>query len=177
MIKNTINSYGTVAKFFHWVIGILIIIMLVFGFFLEDIDFDDKYYIHKTFGFAILLLVILRFIWKIKNSSPKYPASIAPIFVKAANLMHYLLYLLMLMLPLSAFLASNFAERPVSFLFLFDLPLIFENKNVELAKKLMEIHGVLAIILSAAICIHFAAAMIHHFYFKDNILKRMLPKF
>jgi cytochrome b561 len=92
-----------------------------------------------------------------------------------AHSMHYGLYALMIITPLSAFIASNAAQYPVSFLFLFDMPSLFENKDVALAKWFMFIHRQIALILACAIVIHILAALYHHFIKKDNVLIKMLP--
>jgi len=177
MLKNTDTAYGNVSKFLHWFMAITIIIMLGFGFFLEDLKDPLFYKIHKTNGFLLLVLAIIRLFWRIINPVPGYSADFSKILGYLAHLGHYTLYFLMITMPLSAFIASNSALRPVSFLYLFDMPPLFTEKNQELASFLMKTHGILAYAIIAVISLHFFAALYHHFIRKDNVLLRMLPNF
>lgn len=177
MLKNTNETYGSVAKFLHWFMAIIIIGMLIFGFFLEDLKDPLFYKIHKAIGFLLLVLVIARIFWRIINPVPSYDKSFPKLLGYLAHLGHYTLYFLMIAMPLSAFIASNANLRPTSFLFLFDMPLLFSEKNQELASFLMKIHGLLALAFIAVIVAHFSASLYHHFYRKDNVLLRMLPNF
>lgn len=175
MLKNSNDTYGTVAKALHWLMAIAIIMMLIMGYFLEDLNNPIYYKAHKATGFILLLLAMIRLIWRIINPVPEYNISIPKILALLAHLGHYTLYLLMIIMPLSAFIASNAAFKPVSFFFLFDMESIFSEKNLELAKNMMNIHKFLAVVFILVIAAHFLAALYHHYYRKDNVLKRMLP--
>lgn len=175
MLKNTNETYGAVAKLLHWFMAILIIVMLISGFFLEDLKDPMFYKVHKAIGFILLVLAVVRIFWRLINPVLGYDKSFSKLMIYAAHLGHYTLYFLMIAMPLSAFIASNAALRPVSFLFLFDLPLLMKEKNQELAHFLMGVHGVLALAFVAVITLHFAAALYHHLIRKDNVLIRMLP--
>lgn len=177
MIKNTTESYGSVAKFFHWFMAIIIIGMLIMGFFLEDLKEPSLYKAHKSTGFLILLLALIRLTWRFLSTSLVYKQNLPKLIKLAAHLGHYSLYILMILVPSSAFLASNAAQKPIAFLYVFDMPLLFSEKNLELAKFMMNIHSILAIIFTIVIAAHFLAALYHHYIRKDDILKRMLPNF
>src|SRR3990167_4733132 len=72
-IFNTTDTYGSVSKFLHWIIALLVICMLAFGFFMDDIPKEYKglvYNIHKLTGLAILLLMLLRVLWGLMNARP-----------------------------------------------------------------------------------------------------------
>ena len=174
MIKNTNESYGSVTKFLHWFMAMAIIFLLAVGYFLEELQL---YKLHKALGFVILILAVIRLCWRFMNPVPGYDKDMPKLMVFAGHMGHYFLYALMIAMPLSAFIASNAAMKwPVSFIFLFDMPFLWEEKNVGLAKFMMEIHSILAIIFIVIISAHVLAAFYHHFIRKDNILTRMLPK-
>lgn len=176
MLKNANGSYGSLSKFFHWFLAIMIIALISVGYLLEYIGNPSLYQVHKTMGFLFLLLAILRLSWRLYNINPGYEGLNLPKWmISAGTLVHYSLYLLMIIVPLSAFIASNAAQRPVSFLFLFDIPLLFEQKNLELAKTAMAVHRSGVFILCLVIVMHIGAALYHHFINKDFILNRMLP--
>lgn len=175
MLKNTINSYGSVAKFFHWTLTIAIISLLIVGYNLESLRIPILYKIHGAVGFIVLLLVLARLLWRFGNITPAYDQSIPKWMVLAAHSMHYGLYALMIIMPLAGFIHANAEQHPISFLFLFDIPLLFASENEQVAKLALFIHEAVAYLLILAISAHVLVALYHHYTKKDNILKRMLP--
>ena len=175
MLKNTPNSYGSIAKFFHWFIAITLLGLFITGYNLENFGIPMLRKAHKAIGFMILLLVVARLLWRFGNITPTYEASMPKWMILSAHSMHYMLYALMIVVPLAGFIASNAGQYPVSFLFLFDMPSLFASKNPELGKDAMFIHRQAALIFAYAIGAHILAALYHHYIKKDNILKRMIP--
>lgn len=175
MLKNTINSYGSVSKFFHWFIAIAIIALLIVGYNLESLRIPILYKIHGAVGFLVLLLVIARLLWRFGNITPTYDQSMPKWMIWAAHAMHYGLYALMIIMPIAGFIHANAEQHPVSFLFLFDMPLLFASENEKIAKLALFIHEIVAYLLILAISAHVLVALYHHYIKKDNILKRMLP--
>jgi cytochrome b561 len=127
---------------------------------------------HKSFGVILLVLILLRFAWKLLNSSPKPPPGTTTIEHFLAQGMHWLLYALMFAQPLSGVLMSQAAGYPVSVFGVFELPALIE-KDPETAKLLRSGHGVIWIVLALAVAGHIAAAMFHHLVRKDNVLRSM----
>lgn len=176
MIKNTENSYGKMSKFLHWLMAIMLLCVFTVGYWLKDLGMPLLYKAHKAMGFLILILVVVRLLWRFGNKVPNYEGLSMPKWmVLAGHMAHYTLYAFMIVVPLSAFIASNAAQYPVSFLFLFDMPSLFDSKNTELARNLMWVHKWGAFIFGWVIGAHILAALYHHFIKKDNILIRMLP--
>lgn len=175
MLKNTFNSYGSLAKFFHWIIAIAIITLLIVGYNLKGFGMPIVYKFHKTIGVLVLLLVIARLLWRFGNITPSYDKSMPKWMVISAHAMHYALYGLMLVMPISGYIYSDAGQRPISFMFLFDMPLFFEGKNEEAGKLALLAHELVAVLLILAVSAHVLVALYHHYIKKDNILKRMLP--
>ena len=65
--------------------------------------------------------------------------------------------------------------KPVSLLFLFDMPSFFDEQNIDLAKLMMKAHHLIASVILLALAMHIIIALYHHYIRKDDILKRMLP--
>lgn len=175
-LRNSAEEYGSVAKFFHWVIAILIICMLIFGFFLEDIPKAYAalaYNVHKLTGLVIFLLVVLRLLWAVGNPKPLPPYSM-PVWQKSAeHLVHYGLYLSILAMPLAGWIGSAAAGRPPHLGGLsINLPI---TQSKDIASTSFTVHNTLAIVIIALVSVHILAALYHHFIKKDNILRRMLP--
>jgi cytochrome b561 len=128
--------------------------------------------LHKPFGAIILVLGFIMLLWRFFNLKPEFLGM--PTWEKiAANVSHTILYICLLLVPLSGAIMSMSAGYPISMFGLFDLPMLV-SKNIETAKIFQQIHTLLGIILLVTIIIHFLAAMKHHFIDKDNVLKRML---
>ncbi len=178
MLKNDIERYGSVAKFFHWLMALAIIGMLALGLYMEDLEISpDKlklYGIHKSIGVLILIFASLRLVWKNINIIPKLPDSIPALQKLAAGISHYALYATMFLMPLSGWLMSSAAGFQVSVFGIFKLPNLI-NKDQDLRNLFSSAHTFIGYALIVLIILHALAALKHHFIDKDNILRRMLP--
>jgi cytochrome b561 len=86
--------------------------------------------------------------------------------------MHWALYILMFAQPLSGILMTQSAGFPVSFFGLFEFPVLLD-KSPEFAEFFRAMHGTVWILLVLASIGHAGAAIHHHFFKKDNVLKQM----
>lgn len=175
-LKNTLDSFGLIAILFHWIMAIAVIIILCIGLRMGDMENGPQklqiYGFHKSLGVLILMLVALRFSWRMVNVVPNMPNSMKNWEKLAAHLGHLALYFFMFAIPVSGWAMSSAAGFPVSFFGLFTLPNIVEP-SIEARKFFAETHEFLAFSLIAVITIHLLAALYHQFVKKDNILKRM----
>lgn len=176
MLNNTENTYGSIAKILHWVIGISIIGLLCVGFIMESMPpSPEKYEIydtHKAFGILVLSLVLVRIVWRIINKTVLADESIPLMLQFAAKIGHFLLYICMLAMPISGALMSLLGGHDINMFGLFTIS-AFEQ-NLELAKFFHTTHGLVAWIFVALISTHILAAFYHHFIRKDNTLRKML---
>lgn len=174
-IKNDHLHYGALTISLHWLIALLIIGMLSLGLYMVDLPIGVQkikfYGWHKAFGTLVLALGIIRLLWRINNITPEL--NIPRWERLAARTMHWALYGFMLIMPITGWLMSSAAGFPVSFFGLFTLPDLIAP-NEELRNFFGLAHEYLAYLLIAAIVIHIAAALKHHFIDKDDILRRMI---
>ncbi|MBT4842829.1 MAG: cytochrome b [Anaerolineae bacterium] len=95
-MKERPSTYGRVTRIFHWLTAFLILASLFFGFFMThfapEASEDQMYQNHVTFGWAILLLMVLRLGWRIFEPWPEEPAGLSPLRLKAFKWNHILLY-------------------------------------------------------------------------------------
>lgn len=175
---NTPTSYGAVTKAFHWLMAVIMIMLLVMGLSMDDIkNLTDKlwvYGLHKSLGITILALVFLRAAWHVYSRRPDPVETLSKLNRLGAAAMHYALYVLMVLMPLSGWAMSSAAGRPVQFFGLFTLP-DFVAADPALAKILRERHEQIGTLIIACLALHAGAALWHHFIVKDGTLKRMLP--
>ncbi|HTM64070.1 MAG TPA: cytochrome b [Gammaproteobacteria bacterium] len=176
--KNSENRYGIIAIFLHWLIALVVIAMIILGLYMvrqpASLQKLKLFGWHKEYGMLVLFLFVLRLSWRFINVAPILPAHISALQKLAAHGMHYLLYGMMIAMPLTGWMTSSAAGLSVSFFGLFVLPDLV-NPDDNLRMLLGEVHEWLGYILIALICAHAGAALQHHFYHKDDILRRMLP--
>jgi cytochrome b561 len=178
-LRNTQDQYGAVARFFHWVVALLIIGMLCVGLYMTNVQLSmpDKmqiYGLHKSTGIVILLLAALRFLWKLINTHPIPLPNHQQWEKSLAALVHGLLYVMMFLMPLTGWIGSSAKGFSVSVFHLFTLPdLVKPDKGI--AHLMWTIHEYAAYGLIVIIGLHFAGAMKHALIDRDGTLRRMLP--
>ena len=176
MIKNTDNTYGAVAKGFHWLLFLMLTFSILAGNFLASMPKGAEKLqaagMHKSFGAVLLMLIMLRLVWRLINETPRLPDETTAGEAFVAKAMHWGLYVLMFAQPLSGIMMSQTAGIPVSFFGLFEFP-VFLNKDTELAKIFLSMHCTVWILLVIAVFGHAGAALHHNFIKKDNVLKQM----
>lgn len=177
--KNSSNQYGSISKFFHWTIAILVIVMLCFGFFLGDLPKAMKgtaYMLHKSTGLLILALMILRILWTLINPKPQLPDTIPSYQRFLSHSVHYLLYVLVLIMPISGWILTMAANKVPSFYGLFQVPLPLIPHSKALAMNASQAHTIIAWLIIGFLSLHILAALKHLFINKDEIFSRMMPK-
>lgn len=178
-LKNTKSSYGSVTKWLHWLIFFGILGLLIVGFFMDDIaDKATKgqvVMLHKSMGLTVLLLGIIRIVWALMNPHPGYSDKVPGWQVFAARSMHFILYALVIAMPLSGWIMSMAAGKTPMYFGLFPVVLPGVPLGRPLAKLANWYHLVLAWTIISFVSLHILAALKHHFINKDNVLKRMLP--
>lgn len=176
MTKTT--HYTPTAIFLHWLIGLGIIGTLGVGLYMVDMPFSPSklqiYSWHKWAGMSILVLAIIRLAWRLSHPAPELPDSMSPLSRLAAHAGHWVLYLLMLAIPLSGWLMSSAQGFPVVWFGVLPLPDLVA-KNAELGEFLKNAHIYLNYTLIATLIGHIGASLHHHFIKKDTVMSRMLP--
>src|SRR5271155_5290878 len=96
MIRNTTLSWGSAARAFHWILGLTIIGMLAYGWWMNHIPARaDRFFyrsIHADIGYLVLLLMVVRLIWRGINPTPALPADTPRWQRLAGHISHGALY-------------------------------------------------------------------------------------
>ena len=178
-LKNTGHNYGSVAKFFHWSIAVLIILMILIGAFREDLGSKTLaswlIQLHKSTGLLILALMVLRLAWRWVNPTPQLPYAIPKWQRWTAKASHFLLYILVFCMIFSGWTMTTAANKLPTFYWLFNVPMPGILVSKPLAKLANQLHYYFAWATCTLIAIHWLAALKHHYIHKDNVLRRMLP--
>jgi cytochrome b561 len=178
MLRNTAQSWGAPAKLLHWVVAVLVLAQICLGWAAVSWRLSptklDLFVWHKSIGMLILLLMLMRLVWRSVNVAPLLPAGMAPLERLAAHLNHLLLYLLLFLMPLTGWIINSAANIPFRIFWLVPSPAIVQPDKV-LADEVARLHLALFIVLSLLLVVHIGAALRHHFVKRNDVLKGMLP--
>ena len=181
------SCYDSVSMVIHWVTALLLIFMLVFGEELMEAgeragDLGESPgstlgpSLHVSIGAAILILTLLRLLWRVMHKAPPYPVTMKPHERTAARAVHGLFYLLLIGIPVTGWLAFGgfVAEEPamsaVRVFGAFPVPAApFAPSEIE------DVHEIGSKIAMALTGLHILAALKHQFVDGDGIFRRMLP--
>lgn len=177
------NRYNGVAMALHWLMAFFIISLLIIGKVMVDLPKDDPdkfalYQSHKSVGLTILVLTVLRIIWRVMHKSPTLPAHMPRWEQIAAKSTQGILYLMMIAIPLSgwAIASTSSSGIPTLWFGLFEVPMLpclsGDHDAHEIAEETHELLGNITILL---LILHVVAALKHHFWDKDDVLKSMIP--
>jgi cytochrome b561 len=176
-LKNTLTRYGAVAQLFHWAIVALVITQFVLARRAEGLSPVAKIGVlatHKSVGITILGLALLRLTWRLFNPVPPLPAGTPRWQDRAAHVSHFLLYALLFITPVLGWLMSSARNFSVSWFGLVQLPDVIAP-NRATYETLHEAHEIMAYSLAGIAIVHAAAALKHHFFDRNDVLRRMLP--
>ncbi|MBC2769857.1 cytochrome b [Pusillimonas minor] len=173
------QRYSRTAIFLHWLVALGLVGTFALGFYMEGLPLSPNklklYSWHKWAGITLFAVIIVRVAWRLSHQPPELPASTGPLAKLAAHAGHLLLYVLMLLIPLSGWLMSSAQGFPVVWFGMVALPDLVP-KDKALGDVLQTVHVVLNYTLLAAVVGHVVAALYHQYVKKDGLLQRMLPR-
>ncbi len=178
MLKNTKNSWGSVSRGFHWGLGTLIIGMLGYGYWMNHFTArPDRFFhrsIHADIGYIVLLLLVLRIIWRLFNPSPALPVG-TPMWERAlARINQGLLYLVTFVVAMLGWAHSGAHTPDYSNWFgLFRVPQ-FTSPDKAAARFYEDNHILGAYILMGLVALHILAALYHHVVKGDKVMSGII---
>jgi cytochrome b561 len=177
-ISETRARYDAVAQSFHWLIAALVVTQFVLAWSAEDLPLGlhklALFARHKSFGMTVLMLAVLRLVWRLWHAPPPLPDGMSWIERKLAHATHVAFYVLLFAMPLTGWLMSSAKNYSVSWFGLFTWPNLI-GKNEDAFAALRDAHDVLSWFLLGLAILHVLAALKHHFIARDSVLRRMLP--
>lgn len=180
-LYNTDRAWGGIARFLHWTMAALIIAMLIFGTIMvawPDAELQRKFALyqwHKSLGFVVLGLLVLRALWRWVQPVPPLPPGSSRFIRRASALSHGALYALMLIMPVTGYLMSstNTLGVPTRIFGVVDVPhLLGPDARLEALFKTM--HAWSATALMVLVAVHVLAALKHAVIDRDGVWTRMV---
>ena len=173
-----ILKYGATAKWLHWLVAFFVIIMLIFGPGLEDLPLDEREQMimgHSGLGTLVLILMLIRWPWRLSHDVPGPTNAMGAWQTRLSKIMHWSLYGLLVLQPIFGILQAMYITEYDVAAFGQIAYSSMAVDNEQMARIFHIAHGVNAKLLTALVVGHFGAALYHHFWQKDNVLRRMLP--
>ena len=171
------STYTRTAITLHWLVALLILATLPLGLAMTELALSPLklklYAWHKWIGVTVFGLAVLRLAWRLAYPAPP-PAHMPAWQRRAAAVLHGLLYVLILVVPLSGWLMSSAKGFQTVYLGLLPIPDLLA-KDEALGEVLQGVHAWLNYTLVALLVLHVAAALKHHLIDRDDVLARMLP--
>ncbi|HWZ39750.1 MAG TPA: cytochrome b [Bradyrhizobium sp.] len=180
MLRNTATGWGGLSRWFHWILGIAIIGMIAYGWWMNHFPARaDRFFyrsIHADIGYVVLLLTVIRLIWRGVNPTPALPDDTPPWQRILERVSHVLLYLLTILVAMLGWAMSG-ARPPdsnyASFFGWFNVPQ-FTSPDKVAAGSYEDNHILFAYVLLGLIVLHALAAAWHHFIRRDRVAMRMV---
>lgn len=174
----TAKGYTGTAKVLHWLVLLLLIAQFIFAWTMPHIGRNTPVTtlisLHFTFGIIVLAVAIARLGWRLTHPEPAPEDGLPPWQNLTAHIVHYLLYALLVIVPLLGWMDASRRGMPVE-MFGLELPKLLATRAPGWGWT-GDVHGLLAnYAMLALVGLHVAAALYHHFVRHDGVLKRMLP--
>jgi len=177
-ISNPLTRYTPVAQLLHWVIAALIVTQFALAWTADDLPLGLHKLVllarHKSIGMTVLMLAVIRVVWRFTNRPPDLPPDMTRIERLLARATHIAFYVLLFAMPLTGWMMSSAKNYSVSWFGLFTWPNLIGQNEASFA-FLKSTHDYLSDVLLAIAILHILAALKHHFWNRDDVLIRMLP--
>ena len=175
-MKNTTGLFSLPARILHWLMAAMILAMLFVGVgMVASVSERHEWLlrIHKPLGIAILLLAVVRLAVRLRHPPPPLPADLPMLQKLAAHASHWLLYALMIAMPLVGWAMLSAGGYPVMLDASLRLPAILPASATAFA-VLRHLHGWLALLLFLTFLAHLGAALYHGLIRRDGVLASMV---
>jgi cytochrome b561 len=171
------DRYTNVAIILHWLIGFCILGQIFLGIWMVDIPKSppgiraEYFNLHKSIGLVLIALIAVRIYWRATHRPPALPAYIVSWQAKVSKATHHLLYILMVLIPLTGLMGSIYSKFPIKF-FGTSLPRLAEPDQV-LKDFFTDSHIFLTSLIMVILALHIVAALKHRLLDKDGVFQRM----
>ena len=170
-------KYTRTAMTLHWLIALLIFVAFPLGIYMHELPLSPTklklFSYHKWVGVTVFTLTFVRLLWRTTHQPPPLPSSITRWQQRASHVAHYLLYALLIAVPVSGWLMSSAKGVQTVWFGMLALPDLV-SRDKALGELLNTVHKGMNITLLALVVVHVLAGLKHHFIDRDNVMSRML---
>ena len=166
------------SRILHWLSALLIFGLFALGYWMRTLDYYHPWYqqapdLHKSFGILLVVIMLTRIVWRFVTTKPEHLTSHKPWELRLAHIIHWILYLGILLILITGYLIATSENRPIEVFELFNVPAVIQafEEQEDIAGF---IHEWAAYVIMAFVGLHILGALKHHFIDKDKTLKRIL---
>ena len=176
MRTSTRLQFTAFSRLLHWTMAAMVLTMLCIGVAMVAslANYHALISIHRPLGMAILILVVVRFVNRLLNPPPPFPATMSRAERLAATASEFTMYGLMFLLPMVGWGMLSAAGYPIVLSGSLHLPAILPH-NAVLYAALRKGHTVLAYFFFMMFIAHVGAILFHTLIVRDGVFKRMAP--
>ena len=169
------EHYTRTAIALHWIMAALVIAMIALGQFMTEVPRQTPlrgplFNLHKSIGILVLLLILLRLVWRFRHPPPPLPAEVPAWTRRLAGATHIAFYVLLILQPLLGYTASAFGQYGVA---LFGIPLSSWGHEPALREPLLAAHHLVADLLVILIGLHLLGVAWHVAAARNRLWRRM----
>jgi cytochrome b561 len=180
-VPNPTTEYRRVARLFHWGMAALVLAMIPAGMTMVQPGIDRSlqntlFIFHKNAGVLVLVLVVLRLLYRWRHPPAPLPDDVPGWQHRAAGLSHAALYALLVIVPVAGYVRVKAGGFPIETLDRLGVPPLVARSDA-LAETAKTIHYFGGIALGLLVGLHIAAAVYHGVVRKDQVFARMWPPF
>lgn len=176
------ERWGLGIRLFHWTSAVLVLAQWVLGQYMTSLGPEALalkfvlYQRHKSLGFVIFALTLLRLLWRLSEPArPALPATMPAWQRSAAAANHTLFYVLLLMMPVTGFLAAAASPLGIPTVLFGVIPIPHPiGPDARLEALLLAAHRIQGWLFAALLVVHIAAALKHQLIDRDGLLLRMV---
>jgi cytochrome b561 len=174
-VAQTPWRFSSFAVGVHWGSVLVLALVAALGFYMMSIEHDPgaEWYFakHKSLGLVFALLLVMRLAWRLFNRPAPFPLKMPKWQEWLASGTQFLLYVLMVLMPLTGYLGASYSEHGVQ-LFGAKLP-TWTVANHDTAEWFLDIHSAMIWMLVVLVAVHVAGALKHMLLDRDGTFKRM----
>jgi cytochrome b561 len=169
------EEYSPAAKVLHWMVVVLIAAQFAVAWSMPHIGRNTQpetlINLHFSLGVAVLAVMLVRLVHRVAAGAPV--TATLPVLGMAARITHWLLYMLLVVLPVLGWMNASWRGFPVA-LFGLELPKLMPTR-LPGWNWTGDLHALLSnYVLLTLVILHILAALYHHFVLRDRVLKSML---
>ena len=177
-LSDSTGRYTRTAIALHWLLALMLPAQIGLGWYMLSVEkepgSETLFALHISIGLTIAILVLARFAWRAAHAPAALPSSVSSWEVKAARLSHLLLYVLMVLLPVTGYLGAALSGDAMSY---FGVPLpAWAATNDPLKEQLFTVHAGIAWALVGLVAVHVLRAFKHLLKDRDGVFQRMWPR-
>lgn len=171
--------YTSTARLLHWLMAVLVLLTIPAGLVMVQPGLERGlqnalFLYHKNVGVLLILLVVLRAIWRWQNPPPPLPATLPALQARIAGAVHGALYVLLVVVPVAGYVRVRAGGFPVESMDALGLPGLVPRSDA-LAAVAKTVHYGTGLLLAAVIAAHVGAALYHGLIKRDGVVARMWP--